>query len=783
LTVKVPASLVATAGTADVWVYIRGDGLSHSTIFTINTGPPGISSLSPAAASAGGAGFMLTIKGTAFTPGSTSMWGTTSLGTVYVSPTQLIAAVPAGLIVEPGTGSVTVTTGIGTSAPATFTINPTRPAISGLSPSLAAAGGAAFTLTINGEYFTSTSTAKWGSTALTTTYVSETELTAAVPAKLIGTAVSTSITVTTTAGTSASAAFTVYPAPKIITTALPAGTAGNAYSGTIKVTGGVPGYTWTVTGLSDSMSYLNTSGSTLTIAGTPAAPGIVNLQVSVQDSSGVTAGPVAYTLNVASGPNGSNNSSLNGSYVCLLQGSIDDDGTRWSSLASFQADGNGNFSSGVFDTNSHDIGSASGTISGSYNAGSDLNGRASLHTVLTDGAAGIQTTQWALALTSASQPAKEFRMVEADDLGESPSGQQGTADCHLATPSAFAAGTVNGLSFAFGLEGEDGSSNLKAAAGLFSASAGKISSGSIDMAEGGNSTIQTLALTGNYTAPEPATGRFKIALKAGGNPSGFTVYIIDANRMFILDNTSNDGEEAGNMRTQQQSSYSATNMSGPFAAYMRGAEFNSNSGAPSGYYAEIIQGTGDGDGNIAINQSYKDDNGVYSAGNSTGGPIALDFDTAHPGRVTFQSASGSTYLYLFNSNSAIEMSVGDKGSVDTGWLEIQTQTDFTSAALAGNYLFGELPLLNAASNGSVGEFNLTGSGTIIEAVTTTGAGDLSWDQAADMTYAWDATAPGTGTFLVANGAQGGASCAVIHSTKSVCIPQNDPSPSVEVIEQ
>ncbi len=101
----------------------------------------------------------------------------------------------------------------------------------------------------------------------------------------------------------------------------------------------------------------------LTITGTPASSGAITFQVSVQDITGASAGPVNYTINVAAGPSGANNGSLNGSYVCLFQGSIDTDGTRWATLASFQADGQGNFISGIFDTNSYDIGSASGTIS------------------------------------------------------------------------------------------------------------------------------------------------------------------------------------------------------------------------------------------------------------------------------------------------------------------------------------------------------------------------------------------------------------------------------------
>jgi hypothetical protein len=787
VTATVPGSLIATAGTTGVLIYASGIAWSNTAFFAINPAPPSITSLGPQSATAGGAGFMLTIKGTAFTPDATSMWGVIPLGTIYVSPTQLTAAVPASLIVNSGTGSVTVTTAEGTSAPATFTINPAPPVISGLSSVSATAGGAAFTLTIYGANFTPAVTSKWGSAVLVTTYVSPTELMAAIPSSLIATAGTAGVTVSTAAGASAPVTITINPALKLTTTALPAGIASAAYSAPISVTGGVPGYSWTVTGLPASLTYFNTSDSTLTITGTPASSGAIPIQVWVQDTTGASAGPVAYTINVAPGPSGTNNANLEGRYVCLFQGSIDTDGTSWATVASFQADGQGDFTSGIFDTNSYDIGSASGTISGSYSIASDNNGMASIRTVLTNGAAGIQTTQWAVALSNAAQPAQKFRMVEADDLGTLPSYQQGSANCYLATASAFASYTISGASFAFGLDGEDNSGNLKASAGIFSASGGNSASGNIDSALGGNATVQSSAFTATYTAPDPATGRFTMALKGAGNSTGFTVYIIDANRMFILDNTSNDGEQAGNMRTQQQAPYSGASINGPFVLYMRGAEFNSSGSTPSGYYAHIFQGAGDGAGNMAINQSYTDDAGVYSVGQSNGSPFALTFDSTHPGRVIFPSASGTTYLYLFNAGSAFEMSVGDNGSLDSGWLESQTvpqtQTAFTYAALTGNYLLGELPLLSGLSSGSVGEYSLTNSGSINGAITTSGRETLSWDQAMSMTYSWDNTAPGTGTFLVANGAQSGASCAAIIATRFVCTSQTDPAPSVEVVEQ
>jgi len=89
------------------------------------------------------------------------------------------------------------------------TVTASVPTITTLSPSPATAGGAVSSLTINGTNFTPAAAAKWGSTALTTTYVSATKLTAAVPASLIATAGTAKVTVTTTGGTSAAATFSI----------------------------------------------------------------------------------------------------------------------------------------------------------------------------------------------------------------------------------------------------------------------------------------------------------------------------------------------------------------------------------------------------------------------------------------------------------------------------------------------------------------------------------------------------------------------------------------------
>jgi hypothetical protein len=108
--------------------------------------------------------------------------------------------------------------GGGTSNSQTFTINdPSVPTTSSLSPSSRTAGGAAFTLTVNGSGFVADSIVQWNAASRTTTYVSATRLTAAILASDIATAGTATVTVFTPApggGTSNAQTLTINnPAP------------------------------------------------------------------------------------------------------------------------------------------------------------------------------------------------------------------------------------------------------------------------------------------------------------------------------------------------------------------------------------------------------------------------------------------------------------------------------------------------------------------------------------------------------------------------------------------
>jgi hypothetical protein len=130
------------------------------------------------------------------------------------TPGTVTATLTTALTPETYTGTVLVNTSGDTTGPIaipiTYVVTAAAPVITGLSPASATPGGAAFTLTVNGSGFISGDTVKWAGTALTTTFVNATQLTAAVPANLIVAPGSAAITVVSPASVvSNSSTFTI----------------------------------------------------------------------------------------------------------------------------------------------------------------------------------------------------------------------------------------------------------------------------------------------------------------------------------------------------------------------------------------------------------------------------------------------------------------------------------------------------------------------------------------------------------------------------------------------
>jgi photosystem II stability/assembly factor-like uncharacterized protein len=156
----------------------------------------------------------------------------------------------------------------------TLSGNP-MPTITTLMPPSATAGGQAFTLTVNGTGFVSSSTVSFAGAAKTTTFVSATQLTAAILASDIATAGTKAVTVTNPA---------------------PGGGTSNSVNFTVNASGG----TFTISGSAVPMAPAGSSGtSTITVTPSGGFTGTVNVTCPAAAlPAGVTCTPNPLAINV-----------------------------------------------------------------------------------------------------------------------------------------------------------------------------------------------------------------------------------------------------------------------------------------------------------------------------------------------------------------------------------------------------------------------------------------------------------------------------------------------------
>jgi trimeric autotransporter adhesin len=151
---------------------------------TTNTAPT-ITSVTPTSASAGGASLTIDVKGSGFVAASTLQWNGAALSTIYISATELSANLPASDLANGTTAELTVVNtgeGGGTSAAAPFVVNNPDPSLASINPLSAPAGAGALSLDITGSGFVPSSVVTWNNAPLATTFVSGTEVKAALPA-------------------------------------------------------------------------------------------------------------------------------------------------------------------------------------------------------------------------------------------------------------------------------------------------------------------------------------------------------------------------------------------------------------------------------------------------------------------------------------------------------------------------------------------------------------------------------------------------------------------------
>lgn len=150
---------------------------------------PHISSLSQVSASAGAAGFTLTVTGNGLTGGTIQFGGTALTPTGTQSDTSLSGTVLAAQLAGGGAPQVTAKVGANTSNGLTFTILGGAPTITNALPAQANVNAAATQITVTGTGFGSNTVAlmnpDFNGTPIPTTFVNATTLHATVPASFM----------------------------------------------------------------------------------------------------------------------------------------------------------------------------------------------------------------------------------------------------------------------------------------------------------------------------------------------------------------------------------------------------------------------------------------------------------------------------------------------------------------------------------------------------------------------------------------------------------------------
>ncbi len=308
LTASISASDILSAGSANVAVTnpAPGGGTSSISTFTINNPTVELTSLSPSNAVAGGTAFTLTVNGSGFVSGSVVNFGGAAKVTTFKTSSQLTAAISAADIASAGSVNVTVTNpppGGSTSSAFVFSVNNPAPVLASLSPASAIAGGSAFTLTVNGSGFVSSSVVNFNGTVKTTTFKSATQLTAAIPASDILTVKTTNVTVTNPApggGTSGAQVFSINnPAPVLASLAPTSATEGGAaFTLTVNGTGFVAASVVSFKGAAKATTFKSATQLTAAIAAADiATAGTANVAVTNPTPGGGTSASLQFTIN------------------------------------------------------------------------------------------------------------------------------------------------------------------------------------------------------------------------------------------------------------------------------------------------------------------------------------------------------------------------------------------------------------------------------------------------------------------------------------------------------
>ncbi|HNX95456.1 MAG TPA: IPT/TIG domain-containing protein [Holophaga sp.] len=148
---------------------------------------PAVVAYSPTFARVGDSSLTLILRGTGFASGDEVLWGGDFIPATYISATKMTLQVPVSKLASEDRSTLYLYDGVVTSEPFQFEVLPLSADPPGINPSVAIAGGQSFTITATNTTgsWSINDKIQWNSDLLETTYISENQLTAQVPASKI----------------------------------------------------------------------------------------------------------------------------------------------------------------------------------------------------------------------------------------------------------------------------------------------------------------------------------------------------------------------------------------------------------------------------------------------------------------------------------------------------------------------------------------------------------------------------------------------------------------------
>jgi hypothetical protein len=619
----------------------------------------------------------------------------------------------------------------------------------------------------------------------------------------------------------------------ILTTALPPFVSAANYFAGLQASGGsglTSFYSWTLNSQTGGPVSLSSSGS---VTGTPTTSG--SITVTVRDTS--TGGTAQTTLplteaNTWATTQGANDSEISGPYAFMFNtvktqvtGANEGIAAMLGYVGHIYANGAGQITAGVLDTNQPGTVSTQASLTGYYTLGSDNRGMMTLtygtHTlVFTIAAGNIQ-----------SGVANTLTLLSFVDTGITISGTGtnvvGGGIAKLQNPAAFTSTTMTN-NFVFGFTGEtpctSGFSGSGGSAGTgcpltgqspygplssvgeFSVNGSGVTGGREDaqadnLAYGWTASPVNMGIaasTSNYTNPNATTGHGTLALSLTGSnllpdpPTNYSYYVVNANEIFLL---SIDTHLSYSLlfgdalaKAISPSSFSTSTLSGSILVAETAAQYSSfnNSGYPTGSSAGLYAATITSPGNISLFQdaNYEGIVSSYAIGSTTysvDSGITCGSATCG-GRMTIQAGSGSPTFYLNGATAGTVGFATDGGNPGLLLMEAQAPLSFSTSTLSGTYIFGP-PYDPAPISGSSGVVNVNGANTTATADVSVPSGILETGVTGSGTYTVNST---TGRGVLTNPITGGSSVLYILSPTSALVMDtsiNNGTPTVQLLQK